>query len=186
MSPKRLLHRYFGNHELMTKARGSGWLGQRLHDPRIWHLGRNSVDGGVSPGFFLAFIPLPIQMLIAAPIALMLRVNLPVTLASIWITNPITFAPMLLFAYNVGTWLTATDSTGLAAGFDPSIAGALDTFGEIWLPLSVGCLVCGLSAAAIGNLAVRWTWRAYLSYRWLQRRKAGVYTNANRSLKRPI
>ena len=119
MSPKRLLHRYFGNRELITKAPGSGWLGQRLHDPEIWNLRRNSVAGGVSLGFFLAFIPLPIQMLIAAPIALMLRVNLPVTLASIWITNPITFAPMLLFAYKVGTWLTATDGTVMAAGIQP-------------------------------------------------------------------
>lgn len=186
MSPKRLLHRYFGNRELITKAPGSGWLGQRLHDPEIWNLRRNSVAGGVSLGFFLAFIPLPIQMLIAAPIALMLRVNLPVTLASIWITNPITFAPMLLFAYKVGTWLTATDGTVMAAGFNPSIAGARDAFGEIWLPLSVGCLVCGLSAAAIGNVAVRWTWRAYSSYRWRQRRKARVYANAVRSLKGPI
>ncbi|MEQ8660543.1 MAG: DUF2062 domain-containing protein, partial [Gammaproteobacteria bacterium] len=56
--------------------------------------------------------------------------------------------------------------------FEPSFSGVLAAFGDIWQPLLLGCFVCGLSAAAIGNLAVRWLWRGYLLYRRRQQRRA--------------
>ena len=74
MSPRTILRRYLGDRESITKSRAAGWLGARLHDSEVWHLGRRSVAGGVSLGFFLAFIPLPIQMLVAAPLAILLMV----------------------------------------------------------------------------------------------------------------
>lgn len=171
MSPRHLLRRYLGDRDSLKKSRATRWLGTRLHDSEVWHLGRRSVAGGVGLGFFLGFIPLPIQMLIAAPLALVLRVNLPVTLAAVWITNPITFAPMFLFAYKVGTWITGANSTVGALSFEASFAGITGVLGQIWWPLGVGCFVCGLSAAAIGNLTVRWLWRGYLLYKRRQRRE---------------
>jgi uncharacterized protein len=170
MSPRHILRRYLGDRETITQSRVTGWLGTRLHDSEVWHLGRRSVAGGVGLGFFLAFIPLPIQMLIAAPLALTFRVNLPVTMASVWITNPFTFAPMFLFAYKVGEWITGFESDVEAIAFNASFSGIIDIVGEIWLPLGVGCLICGCSAAAIGNVSVRWMWRAYLLNRRRRRR----------------
>ena len=162
MSPRQLIRRYLGDRESIARSRVTGWLGKRLHDSEVWHLGRRSVAGGVGLGFFLAFIPIPIQMLIAPPLALLFRVNLPVTLVAIWITNPITFAPMFLFAYKVGEWITGFDGGIGSNAFEASFSGVFDILGDIWMPLCVGCLVCGISAAAIGNVSVRWLWRAYL------------------------
>ncbi|MCZ6895371.1 MAG: DUF2062 domain-containing protein [Gammaproteobacteria bacterium] len=170
MSPRNILRRYLGDRESIAKSRVTRWLGARLHDSEVWHLGRRSVAGGVSLGFFLAFIPLPIQMLVAAPLALTFRVNLPVTMASLWITNPFTFAPMYLFAYKVGEWITGYPGEVGALAFPSSFSGLIDILGEIWLPLCVGCLVCGCSAAAISNVSVRWMWRAYLLNRRRRRR----------------
>lgn len=164
MSPRHLIQRYLGNRRIITNARIPSWLANRLHDTEVWHLGRRSVARGVSLGFFLAFIPLPIQMLIAAPLALVLRTNLPVTLAALWISNPITVAPMLLLAYRVGGWVIGADinhDRGHAIS-ESSISGVIASLGEIWLPLCVGCLICGAIAAALGNVVVRWVWRAYL------------------------
>lgn len=174
MSPRELLKRYLGDHTTRAKSRHSGWLGKRLHDAEIWHLGRRSVAGGVGLGFFLAFIPLPIQMLIAAPLALVFRVNLPVTMASLWITNPLTMAPMFLFAFKIGTWLTDRGAEISAIRFEASFDGMAAVFSEIWYPLLIGCLVCGISAAAVGNLAVRWLWRAHLLSRRRARRKQAL------------
>jgi uncharacterized protein (DUF2062 family) len=171
MSPRQFLKRYLGDRDSVAKARAPGWLGKRLHDGEVWHLGRRSVAGGVGLGFFLAFIPLPIQMVIAVPLALLLRVNLPVTMASLWITNPLTMAPMFFFAFKVGAWITDRSARIAAIQFEASFEGMASVFGEIWLPLLAGCFVCGLSAAAIGNLAVRWLWRAYLLYQRRQQRK---------------
>ncbi|MEQ8232501.1 MAG: DUF2062 domain-containing protein [Gammaproteobacteria bacterium] len=176
MSPRHLLKRYLVSRENFAHARGLGWLGTRLHDPELWHLGRRSVAGGVGLGFFLAFIPLPVQMLIGGVLAFLFRVNLPVTMAAIWLTNPLTMAPMFLFAYKVGSWISGyTHANAPAPGhFEPSFSGVIATFGDIWQPLLLGCFVCGLSAAAIGNLAVRWLWRGYLLYRRREKRLARV------------
>ncbi len=165
MSPRHLLKRYLGDRDSIARSRATGWLGKRLHDAEIWHLGRRSVAGGVGLGFFLAFIPIPIQMLIAAPLSLLFRVNLPVTLAAVWLTNPVTMAPMFIFAFKVGSWITGHGLSIDPREFGTSFDSLLGVFGEIWQPLLVGCFVCGLSAAAIGNLAVRWAWRGYVLYR---------------------
>ncbi|MCB1745920.1 MAG: DUF2062 domain-containing protein [Gammaproteobacteria bacterium] len=180
MSPRHLLKRYLGGRERLAQSRAAGWLGARLHDPELWHLGRRSVAGGVGLGCFLAFIPLPVQMLIGTLLAFLMRVNLPVTMAAIWITNPLTMAPMFLFAFKIGAWITGRESHLTALAFEPSFSGVLATFEEVWLQLAVGCFVCGLSAAAIGNLAVRWLWRAHLLYKRRQRRLSGEFRRARR------
>ncbi len=141
-----------------------GWLGRRLHDPDLWHFGRRSVAGGVGLGLFLSFIPIPIQMALAVPFAIVMRVNLPVTFVAIWATNPITFAPMFIFAFKVGAWVTGYESTHGRIPFVATFEGVAATLHEIWYPLIVGCFICGLSAGAIGNVAVRWIWRFYLVY----------------------
>lgn len=172
MNLRRFLQRHLGHRESFKRSRVAGWLGTRLHDPEIWHLGRRSVAGGVGLGFFLAFIPIPIQMPIGTVLAVLTRVNLPVTLAAVWLTNPLTMAPMFYFAYKVGSWIVGVDSHLGESVFEPTLDGALTAFRGIWLQLTVGCLVCGASAGALGNLAVRWLWRAHLVYRRRQRQQA--------------
>ncbi|MEL0049239.1 MAG: DUF2062 domain-containing protein, partial [Gammaproteobacteria bacterium] len=49
-----------------------------LHRSELWHLNRRSVSGAAFVGLFSAFIPLPSQMLLAALIAVVFRVNLPI------------------------------------------------------------------------------------------------------------
>lgn len=170
MSPRHTLRRWLARHQPRADSRWTRWLGHRLHDPELWHLGRRTVAGGVGLGFFLAFIPLPVQMVLAAPFALLLRVNLPVTLVAIWLTNPLTMGPIYLFAFKVGSWITGEGSaiSELDLELSSSSMGAL--FDEIWWPLAVGCLVCGTAAAAIGNTGVRWLWRFHLLARRRQRR----------------
>jgi uncharacterized protein (DUF2062 family) len=48
-------------------------------------------------GLFCAFIPVPFQMLLAAPSAIIFSANLPVSIALVWITNPITMPPIFFF-----------------------------------------------------------------------------------------
>ncbi|MEM7541326.1 MAG: DUF2062 domain-containing protein [Pseudomonadota bacterium] len=174
MNPKDILKKHLVSREDIANMRVARWFGTHIHHAPIWHLGRRSVAGGVGLGCFLAFIPIPIQMVLAIPACVLLRVNLPVTMASVWITNPITFAPMFIFAFKVGAWLTGQDGQAAALTFEPSFAGLAAMFGDLWWPLSVGCFVCGLSCAAIGNLSVRWAWRFYLIRRWNKRRQSGT------------
>ena len=54
--------------------------------------------------------------------------------------------------------------------FTPTFEGLAATFDVIWYPLLVGCLICGLSAGAMGYVLVRWMWRLHLV--WLRARRA--------------
>ena len=170
MNLRNLLARLGVDRESIIRSKGIGWLGQRLNDPDIWHFGRRSVAGGVSLGLFLAFIPLPVQMLIAAPTAIALRVNLAVTIACVWITNPLTMAPIFLFAFKIGSWLMGAEPNPAMMEFEISFASMTAVFKEIWRPLLIGCFVCGLSVSAIGYLSVRWLWRLRLVYQRSKRK----------------
>jgi len=77
--------------KLQTKLSASqGMLGNRfgnaltelLADPKLWHLNRHTVAGGVAVGLFVSWIPIPLQMILAAFIAAQLRVHVPV---SVWL-----------------------------------------------------------------------------------------------------
>ena len=171
MGPKQKLQRYFSNRDAILNSRVGKWLGERLHDPEIWHFGRRAVAGAVGLGFFVAFMPVPMHMLIAATLALMLRINLPVALAAVWINNPITVAPMIMFALKVGGWVTAHEVQFSEMHFDASWANVSALFAQLWEPLVVGCLLCGLGAGAIGNFSVRGLWRLHVLYRCHQRRQ---------------
>ncbi|MFP6681108.1 MAG: DUF2062 domain-containing protein [Gammaproteobacteria bacterium] len=170
MGPKTLLRNFFSTRKTEVPKHRIAWLGQRLHDPDLWHFGRRSVAGGVGLGLFLSFIPIPIQMILVVPCALLIRVNIPITFTAIWATNPITFAPMFIFAFKVGTWITGYQSATGGIPFEATFDGLAAALDNIWYPLLVGCFVCGLSAGAIGNVLVRWLWRLHLIY---LRRKRG-------------
>ncbi len=131
-------------------------FGRLLDDPYLFHLNRRSVSGAFAVGFFSAWIPMPFQMLIAAFIATAVRVNLPLSVLLVWVTNPVTMTPMFYSAYIVGTWLTG-DSAGQFQ-FEPSyewFVRELQTIGE---PFLIGCLVLATASSVTGFFMIKLLW----------------------------
>ncbi|MGQ9832037.1 MAG: DUF2062 domain-containing protein [Thermochromatium sp.] len=149
---------------------GHRWLGlfgTLLHDPNLWHLNRRSVANAVAVGLFVMYLPIFGQMLIAAALAIWLRVNLPIAVALVWITNPLTIPGMYYIAYVLGCWVL-----GLAPrGFDPAFWLDWHHWLEILEPMLLGCLICGVLCALIGYVAVQLLWRWQLM-RQVERRRA--------------
>jgi uncharacterized protein (DUF2062 family) len=88
-----------------------------LHHPNLWHLNRRSVAGGVALGLFCGLIPGPFQMPAAALLAMWLRVNLPVALATTLYTNPFTIVPLYLLAHRIGSLVSGASAQSPAADF---------------------------------------------------------------------
>lgn len=83
----------------------SPYAGTLLHDPNLWHLNRHSVARAMAVGLFAAFIPIPLQMLLAAFLAISVRGNMPIAVSLVWLTNPITMPVVFFCTYMTGTWL---------------------------------------------------------------------------------
>ncbi len=139
-------------------------FGKALHDPQLWHLTRYSVAHAFSLGLFCAFIPVPFQMLIAAGAAILLRANLLLSVALVWVTNPLTMPVIFGFSYYVGT-LFFPEAAG-SFEFELSWEWLKTSLGAIWMPFLLGCLICGLGAAIIGHVAIRLFWRIHVANQW--------------------
>ncbi|MFK5968601.1 MAG: DUF2062 domain-containing protein [Candidatus Marithrix sp.] len=143
------------------------FLGKLLHEPNLWHLNRRSLAGGMAVGLFIAFIPLPMQMLLAVAAAIWLRVNLPLAVSLVWITNPVTMPPLLYFAYKLGALILGIPVIETEFSFSPE--WLLYTLGNLLQPLLLGCLVMGTISAAIGYLTVNYLWRLQVIKLWKDR-----------------
>ena len=143
-------------------------FGRTLFSADLWHLNRNSVAWAVSNGLFMAWVPIPFQMVLAAGVSLLVRCNLPVSVAMAWISNPITVAPLFFVAYKVGAWMLGVAPVEMR--FEPSLRWLLDELGTVWEPFLLGCFVMGLGSAILGQAAVRLFWRAYVMVSWRERR----------------
>lgn len=147
-------------------------LGKILHDPNIFHITRRSSAGGVAIGLFVAFLPLPGHMLVAAILAIYFRVNLPLAVVLVWLTNPLTIAPYLFLAYKTGTFLLHIPAEHV--NFELSFSWAGQTLQRIWQPLLLGCLTYSTLTAVLGYVAVRWIWRLATIRKWEERKRSKV------------
>ena len=169
--PKHLIKRFAPDHDSIRNHKQLRMFGRLLHDPNLWHLNRRSVSGAFAVGLFWAFIPVPIQMVLSAATAIPARVNLPISVALVWITNPLTIPPMFYFNYLVGTWILGTSSEQIE--FELTVEYLTESMASIWQPLYLGSLVCGLIAAAVGYFSMRGLWRLYVVRHLRKRRERG-------------
>ena len=63
---QKLLHKFIPDHDVIKQHKNLQFLGDKLHDPNLWHLNRRSVAMAFAVGLFGAWIPTPGQMAIAA------------------------------------------------------------------------------------------------------------------------
>lgn len=144
-------------------------FGRLLHDPNLFHLNRRSVSGAFALGLFNAFVPVPFQMVLSAAGAILFRVNLPIAVGLVWITNPVTMPPIFYFSYLVGTWILGTPVS--VVEFSISVEWLRSELALIWQPFLLGCFVCGTVAASAGYVLMRGFWRLHVIKDWKARRQ---------------
>ena len=140
------------------------FLGDHLHDPNLWHFNRRSVARATATGLFCAFLPMPFEMVPAAVGAILWRANLPLAIAWVWISNPLTWLPLYGPPYLLGAWLLNRPSV-------PLNELTVEIFGQQVAALWLGCLLVGVAAATTGYFLVNAIWRTKVISSWQRRRE---------------
>ena len=168
--PRKFLRRFIPTPAFIQAHPRLRFLGPVLLDPNLFHLNRYSVSMAFLVGVFLAFFPLPGQMALAAIIAFWVRCNLPITVALVWITNPITIPPIFFATYKLGVWLL--DIPALPHSHITFTWEWIDSeLKRIWKPLLVGCFCAGSFFALLSYFLINLLWRGYVMHQWHYRRE---------------
>ncbi len=169
---KRFLQRHLPDSHQLRSHKNLRFLGEVLHDPRLWHFGRRSTVRGLAAGMFFAFVPVPWQMVLAAIAAALLRFNMPVAVAMVWITNPVTIPPIFYACYRFGAWLLGMPPLDWA--YEPTLDWFLKQAGDLGWPLLVGSLTTGALASAATFVIADVLWRRHIINKFRRRRVAAV------------
>ena len=166
---EKMMHKFIPDPEVIKRLNSQQFLGEKLHDPNLWHLNRRSISMAFAVGLFCAWIPTPTQMAIAAVADIYFRSNLPISVALVWVTNPLTMPPLFYFAYQVGLWILNQP----AMEGDFSLTNVLSGLGDVWQPFLLGCLIMGILCSSVGYLAMNNFWAYHVRKKWAQRREKG-------------
>lgn len=163
-------------HETIRQSRWIRPFGAWLHHPNLWHLHRRSVAGGVAIGMFCGLIPGPFQMIGAALLAVLFRVNLPVAMFTTLYTNPFTIAPLYVLAYELGALVIGHHDGLSSAHFVlPEMSWSnwyivlLDWVVSLGKPFAVGLPLLAISLAIAGYFTVRVLWYSMVVWEWRKR-----------------
>lgn len=158
--PKKFLRKYLPDPQRFRQNRSLTIFGRLLADPNLWHLHRKSVSMAFFIGLFVMWIPLPSQMIIAAGAAIILRCNLPISVALVWITNPFTMGPMFYLAYRLGSLMMGLPPRHNE--FEISLHWLQTQMEAIWQPLLLGSMTLAVISGALGYITVRLLWRLHV------------------------
>lgn len=166
---RKLLKRFIPTSSAIKDIPALHFLGDVLHDPNLFHLNRHSVSVAFLAGIFIAFLPVPGQMPLAAMAALLLRCNLPLAVALVWITNPITTPPIFFACYQLGRWMMQMEPASMAMQF--TLDSVAHKFILIWKPLLLGSVTCGVVLGCLGYVLIRLFWRWNVVQNWEKRKR---------------
>jgi uncharacterized protein len=138
-----------------------------------WAFKRTRVINAFSVGLLVAFVPptplLPLHLTLCLVLGIVFRLNLPVLLATVFVSNPLTWAPQVAGSIWVGAKLMGLNLMPMLHGL--SHRNFRTQIQQLWEPLLLGALVLGVCAAAAGYLLAQCVWRGRVIYR-LHRRRA--------------
>ena len=164
---RRFIQRFMPDHQKVRESKAIRIFGSLVHDANLWHLNRRSASGAFAVGLFCAFIPVPFQMLLAAASAIPFRVNLPLSVGLVWVSNPITMPPMFYLCYLVGNAILAEPPQPFAFELSWEWLGhSISTIGPAFI---LGCLILGTLSSLIGYVAIRLLWRRSVVKAWRNR-----------------
>lgn len=165
--PRKFLKRISPSANSIRENKVLSVLGESLHRPSLWLFNRNSVARAFAIGLFCTWIPFPLQTLLATVLAIYYHAHLPLSVALVFLSNPVTIPPMFYFAYKLGSVMLEVELQ--VVKMDLSWGWFTSVIGQIWQPLLVGCLVLAIVSSAVAYFTINTLWRKDIKGRWKAR-----------------
>lgn len=167
------LRRFLPSREQIEGNRWLRWLGPRLLHPRLWHFSRRGVAIGVGLGVFFGLLVPIAQIPLAAGTAVLLRANVPVAVGSTLVTNPVTFAPIYLFAHRLGATLLGENGNAAAPAAQAADAEAAwwQRLMALGKPLLLGLAILAVAAGLATYGLILLFWRVKTTWHWKRRKR---------------
>ncbi|MEA1920149.1 MAG: DUF2062 domain-containing protein [Campylobacterota bacterium] len=119
------------------------------------NVNRKMVSRAMLVGFFIAFIPMPLQMVAVLAVLPFFKFNALIGIAIVWITNPVTMPMIYYVEYITGNALLMQESL---QGIEISVDWFLEHLDDIFIPLYVGALFYSTVSAIFFYYLVNWLW----------------------------
>ena len=165
--PKKFIKRFMPDHQTIKNNKHLQIFGDLLNNGNLWHLNRRSVAKAFAVGLFFAFIPVPFQMVLAAGMAIIVHANLPLAIALVWITNPLTMPAIFYFCYLVGSWVIGAPEQEFA--FEASWQWVIDSLSTIGPSFLLGCGILAILFSILGYFGINALWRYSVVKEWKKR-----------------
>jgi len=165
--PKKLIKRFSPNPEKLKAHPQLKYFGEKVQNTNLWGLNRRSAAGAVAIGLFCAWMPIPFQMLLASFLAIFFSVNLPLSVALVWISNPLTMPPLFYAGYRLGAFIL--QEPVMKFKFELSFGWLINVLETIAPALFLGCIILGMLSAFIGYWGFTFFWRYSSAKKWKQR-----------------
>ncbi len=154
------------------KGRLRAWLRERIRHRGLWLPQKDAVAAGLGGGLFFAMLPIPLQSFVAAAVGIARGWNLPSAVAATWLSNPATYAPMILgakFTVSHAGRLIGHDCAVnsltlerlreiLEAAKDFQLQAAWSMAGPAILEILLGMVLLGVILGVAGFLLVHLLW----------------------------
>lgn len=129
---------------------------EKYNIPRAYlAINRKSISKGVFLGLFIAFIPMPMQMLTVILFTPFFRFNVPIAISMVWLTNPITMPFIYYLEYKTGNFILNKNSL---EGIELTLEWFSQNWDNIILPLYVGTIPYSLFIPTIAYVFINQLW----------------------------
>ena len=139
----------------------------------MWVINRQAISRATAIGIFCAYLPVPMEMLIAAMLAILVRANLPIAILLVWISNPLTWLVIYTPPYLLG--LAILGETGVSLQ-SITLEMMMDQLAALW----IGCLIFGTALGAAGYVLANVIWRMMVVNQRSKRRERKESGKKNR------
>jgi len=132
--------------------------------PRAYfNFNRKMVTRGVLVGLFWGFIPMPMQMAGVMLTTPFFRFNVPIALATVWLSNPFTYGPLWYLEYITGNFILGRDGI---ENIELTMEWFQNHWDDIVVPLYIGTAFYSTVVAFLVYLLLNWLWVRSAKREW--------------------